>query len=242
MRILVISDLHANLPALEAVLNSAATVDSVWCLGDLVGYGPDVNEVVDKVRTLPNLVCVMGNHDAAVIGQIELASFNREARTSILWTQSVISPENLQFLKSLPEKQVAENATLAHGSARSPIWEYLLDSQNAFDNFEHFDTPICFVGHTHIPIVYYWRGEGKPVDCRLLGNEDGPMGNGKMIVNPGSVGQPRDHNPQTAYAIYWPDLGTWKTYRVSYDMSDVQKRILDANLPNRHAQRLSGGW
>ena len=242
MRILVISDLHANLPALEAVLNSAASVDSVWCLGDLVGYGPDVNEVVDKVRSLPNLVCVMGNHDAAVIGQIELASFNREARASILWTQSVINPENLQFLKSLPEKQVVENTTLVHGSPRSPIWEYLLDSQNALENFELFETPICFVGHTHIPIVYYWRGEGKPVDCRLLGNEDGPMGNGKMIVNPGSVGQPRDHNPQTAYAIYWPDLGTWKTYRVSYDISDVQKRILDANLPNRHAQRLSGGW
>jgi diadenosine tetraphosphatase ApaH/serine/threonine PP2A family protein phosphatase len=242
MRILVLSDVHANLPALEAVLTAAAPFDAVWCLGDLVGYGPDVNDVVDKIRSLPNLVCVMGNHDAAVIGQIELAAFNREARASIMWTQSVISPQNLEFLKSLPERQVIENATLVHGSPRSPIWEYLLDSQNALENFAYFETPFCFIGHTHIPIVYYWRGEGKTVDWRLLANEDGPQGNARMIVNPGSVGQPRDHNPRTGYAIFWPELSTWKTFRVEYDVTGVQKRILDANLPDRHAQRLSSGW
>jgi diadenosine tetraphosphatase ApaH/serine/threonine PP2A family protein phosphatase len=242
MRILVLSDVHANLPALEAVLAAAAPFDAVWCLGDLVGYGPDVNEVVDKIQSLPGLVCIMGNHDAAVVGQIELAAFNREARTSIVWTQSVIRPENLEFLKSLPEKLVIGNATLAHGSPRSPVWEYLLDSQNALENFAYFETPFCFVGHTHIPVVYYWRGEGRPVEWRLLLNEDGPVGNARMIVNPGSVGQPRDHNPHAGYAIFWPELATWKAFRVEYDMSDVQKRILEANLPDRHAQRLSSGW
>jgi diadenosine tetraphosphatase ApaH/serine/threonine PP2A family protein phosphatase len=242
MRILVISDVHSNLPALEAVLAAAKTFDAVWCLGDLVGYGPDVNEVVEKIRSLPNLSCVMGNHDAAVIGQIELASFNREARASIVWTQSAITIENLKFLQSLPEKLVIDNATLVHGSPRSPIWEYLLDSQNALENFPYFETPFCFVGHTHIPIVYYFRGEDRPVDWRLLANEDGPVGNTRMIVNPGSVGQPRDHNPRAGYAIFWPELATWKTFRVDYDMTGVQERILKANLPDRHAQRLSAGW
>ena len=242
MRILVISDIHANLPALEAVLAAAETFDAVWCLGDLVGYGPDVNEVVEKVRSLPGLVCIMGNHDSAVIGQIELAAFNREARESIIWTQAVISPDNLQFLKGLPEKLVIGNATLVHGSPRSPVWEYLLDGQNAYENFAHFDTPFCFVGHTHIPIVYYWRGENNSVDWRLLNNEDMPISDARMIVNPGSVGQPRDHNPRAGYLIFWPELATWKAYRVEYDMSGVQKRILAAKLPDRHAQRLSNGW
>jgi diadenosine tetraphosphatase ApaH/serine/threonine PP2A family protein phosphatase len=242
MRILVFSDVHANLPALEAVLKAAAPFDAAWFLGDLVGYGPDANEVVERIQTLPNLVSVIGNHDAAVLGQIELASFNREARASIVWTQSVITPENRRYLESLREKVVMETVTLAHGSPRSPIWEYLLDAQNAYENFAYFETPLCFVGHTHIPVVYYWMGENRPVEWRPLGDDDGPRASEKMIVNPGSVGQPRNHDPRAAYAIYWPDLGTWKTYRVPYDVTEVQKRILAANLPDRHAHRLTGGW
>lgn len=242
MRILVFSDVHANLTALKAVLKAAEPFDAAWCLGDLVGYGPDVNEVLEEVRRLPNLACVLGNHDSAVLGQIELSSFNREARTSIVWTQTTISADGMKFLQSIPEKQVIGNATLVHGSPRSPIWEYLLDSLNASENFDFFNTPICFVGHTHIPIAYYWKGNGRPVDWQLLSHEDQPRENAKMIVNPGSVGQPRDHDPRAAYAIYWPDLGTWKTFRVEYDITSVQKRIQNANLPERHAQRLIGGW
>src|SRR5512146_794765 len=164
MRILVCSDIHANMPALEAVLKAAAPFDAVWCLGDLVGYGPYVNEVIEKVRSLPDLKCILGNHDAAVVDHIELSSFNREARTSILWTQGEIKRENREFLQSLPEKLVIGDATLAHGSPRSPIWEYLLDSIAVYENFAHFETPICFVGHTHIPVVYYWKGNGRPID------------------------------------------------------------------------------
>jgi diadenosine tetraphosphatase ApaH/serine/threonine PP2A family protein phosphatase len=242
MRILVISDIHANLTALEAVLAAAAPFDAVWCLGDLVGYGPDVNEVITTIRQLPELSCVLGNHDSAVLGQIELSSFNREARTSILWTQDTITAEGRTFLQSLPEKQVMGDATLVHGSPRSPIWEYLLDSINASENFEHFNTSFCFVGHTHIPIAYYWKGPGKQVDWQLLSHEDRPRLKTKMIVNPGSVGQPRDHDPRAAYAIFWPELESWETFRVEYDISSVQKRIQEADLPDRHAQRLTGGW
>jgi diadenosine tetraphosphatase ApaH/serine/threonine PP2A family protein phosphatase len=242
MRILIISDIHANLPALEAVLKAAAPFEEVWCLGDLVGYGPDVNEVIEKVRGLPNLKCILGNHDAAVVDHIELSSFNREARTSIIWTQGEIRRENREFLQSLPEKLVLGDATLAHGSPRSPIWEYLLDSVAVYENFSHFETPICFVGHTHIPVVYYWRGDGRPVDWQMLGDASRPITKNKMIVNPGSVGQPRDRDPRAAYAIYWPEVNTWETFRVEYDISSVQKRIYSANLPDHHAQRLAGGW
>ena len=129
--ILVLSDIHANLTALEAVFQSAGTVDAVWCLGDVVGYGPDPNECIELLRSQPNLACLMGNHDAAALGQIALETFNREARDSIQWLQSILKPENRDFLKSLPERMTIEQVTLAHGSPRNPVWEYLLDSHSA---------------------------------------------------------------------------------------------------------------
>jgi diadenosine tetraphosphatase ApaH/serine/threonine PP2A family protein phosphatase len=243
MRTLILSDIHANLPALQAVLADAGEIDAAWCLGDLVGYGPEPNECVELVSSLPNLTCLLGNHDSAVLGQIDLSSFNRDARTSIDWTEKILTPATRQFLQSLPERVVMDgSATLAHGSPRSPVWEYLLDTYNAYENFAYFETPFCFVGHTHIPVAYYWRGNDGYVEWQLLHHEDGPIQAGPMIVNPGSTGQPRDHDSRAAYLIFNPDSSEWKSHRVTYDITIVQERIRKAGLPDRHATRLASGW
>src|SRR3972149_1045887 len=154
MRILVISDIHANLTALQAVLSDAGEIDAVWCLGDLVGYGPDPNDCIALVRQLPRLSCLLGNHDAAALNQIDIAAFNPEARRAVMWTQNVLSPDNYEYLSSLPEKVVEGEVTLAHGSPRQPIWEYLLDTRTATQNFDYFETGFCFVGHSHLPVIF----------------------------------------------------------------------------------------
>ena len=154
MRILIISDIHANITALETVLETAGDYDETWCLGDLVGYGPDPNECMDKIQSLSNLTCILGNHDLAVLQAIESNAFNPEARNTIQWTRSVITEKNKAFLKSLQEKAVINDVTLCHGSPRHPIWEYLMDPITATTNFNYFDTRFCFVGHTHFPTVF----------------------------------------------------------------------------------------
>jgi predicted phosphodiesterase len=242
MKILVISDIHANLTSLEAVLDDAGDYDGVWCLGDLVGYGPDPNECIERVRNLPNLVCILGNHDAAALKHIEVNTFNPEARTAILWTQHELSPNNLSFLESLPEKEEQDHITLVHGSPRQPVWEYLLDTRTATFNFEHFSTPYCFVGHTHLPVLYYLPDEG--LSARLIIPQDSTQLTlaPRAIINPGSVGQPRDRDPRAAYAILDLDEYTWECHRIAYDIPSVQERMREANLPSRHIERLSAGW
>jgi len=242
MRILVISDIHGNLPALDAVLQEAGPVDATWCLGDLVGYGPNPNECIERVRSLPNLICVLGKHDAAALGQIDLQAFNHEARFSVNWTQDHLNSDSLEFLCNLPEIEEYGNVTLAHGSPRNPIWEYLLDTHTAAVNFEFFETKICLVGHTHLPIAYYWLNGNHKTEWKII-----PVGEptriiGRTILNPGSVGQPRDHDPRAAYGIYDPVENVWEAHRLSYDVSEVQRRIYAAGLPARHAIRLGEGW
>jgi predicted phosphodiesterase len=148
-RILVISDIHANLSALQTVLQKAGEVDETWCLGDLIGYGPEPNECIEAITSLSNMKCLLGNHDAAATGQIDLSTFNREAGISSLWTRQQLSQESMAFLKSLPDKlAVSKDVTLVHGSPRNPVWEYLLDIFSATENFSFFETQICLVGHT----------------------------------------------------------------------------------------------
>jgi len=242
MTILVISDIHANLTALEAVLSDAGTVEAVWCLGDLVGYGPDPNECIDRVRLLPSLVCMRGNHDAAALGQIDIEAFNAEARLSIQWLLSSLSEESLDFLGGLPEKKVIGQVTLAHGSPRNPVWEYILDSRIARRNFDYFDTPFCFIGHTHLPIIYQMDEVQNNVSLIVTEAGERRALVKRALLNPGSVGQPRDHNPFASYALFDPEANTWENRRVAYDVLSVQRRILDAGLPPRHALRLAEGW
>lgn len=241
-KILVISDVHANHTALQAVLDAAGDFDGVWCLGDLVGYGPDPNECIQTIKELPDLVCLLGNHDAAVLGKIDIDSFNQEARLAAIWTLQQLDEENLDYLRQLPDYVVDQDVTLVHGSPRNPVWEYILDIYSAEENFKYFDTPICLVGHTHIPLVYQ-KVEGNP-KVRLIQFQEGSIYKvtSRAILNPGSVGQPRDYDPRAAYAIFDLEAKQWESHRISYDIQSVQDRIHEAGLPARHAERLSVGW
>jgi diadenosine tetraphosphatase ApaH/serine/threonine PP2A family protein phosphatase len=242
MKILIITDVHANRTALEAVFEDANTVDAVWCLGDIVGYGPDPNECIEIVRELPGLKCVLGNHDAAVLKKIDDNAFNQDARHVIDWTARSLTPSSIKFLDSLPEKVVAEDITLVHGSPRQPVWEYLLDTRTATINFSHFDTPYCFVGHTHLPVVYYMDEDTRFARLTIPEHNTQMALAPRTIINPGSVGQPRDRDPRAAFAIYDPEQNLWEFHRVEYDIEDVQARMRLANLPERHILRLSSGW
>jgi predicted phosphodiesterase len=243
MRILVISDLHANLTALEAVLADAGTVDAAWCLGDVIGYGPDPNDVVELVRAIPNLTCVLGNHDVAVLGQMDDAVFNTEARRSLLWQKQQLSDGNKGYLESLPQDSlVMDTVTLAHGSPRDPVWEYILNTLVARLNFQRFETPYCFVGHSHIQCMFQLNTEKDRVSLEAPKVNEVLTLTPRAILNPGSVGQPRDRDPRAAYAIFDPEAGTWEPRRVSYDVEAVQERIRAAKLPDKHAVRLAEGW
>jgi predicted phosphodiesterase len=242
MRILVISDIHGNLTALETVLKAAGRPDQIWCLGDLVGYGPDPNECIALIKSTPNTSCLLGNHDAAVLGKIDLQAFNQDARSSITWTKSKLKSANQSFLRDLPEKLVLEGVTLVHGSPRDPVWEYMLDLHTAAENFSFFDTQICLVGHTHIPISFYLPKDSEIVSWETM--EPGQIYKlrNRTLLNPGSVGQPRDHDPRAAYAFLDPEKKTWQPMRVAYDIESVQKRIYKSGLPHKHGARLASGW
>ena len=244
MRTLVISDIHANLSALEAVLEDAQPFDRVWCLGDLVGYGPDPNQCIDRVRTLPNLQCVKGNHDAAILGDIDTWAFRAEAREALAWLETELDPDNKVWLAGLEARLDLEEVTLAHGSPRNPIWEYVMDVGVAYENMAAFETGFCLVGHTHIPCIYLMSEGTAPTPYLYFFQQDEPfVFYTKSILNPGSVGQPRDHNPMASYLLYDDEKELpWLYRRVAYDIESVQKRILAAGLPVRNAARLAEGW
>ena len=240
MRVLILSDIHANADALDGVLNSADAVDAVWCLGDVVGYGPDPNECIARLKDLPNLVCLQGNHDAAATGHLALEGFNVEARSSIEWLRSCLTEESLAFLRALEPRSESNGVTLAHASPRQPMLEYLLDAYSAAENFHYFDTDFCFVGHTHVPLLFFTQNHELSMHV--------PEPNSKVVLaprciaNPGAVGQPRDRDPRAAYAIFDSEASTWDYARVAYDIPAVQERMRAAGLPDRHITRLAGGW
>lgn len=242
MRILVVSDIHANFTALETVLKDAGTVDETWCLGDLVGYGPDPNAAVEQVRELPHLTCVLGNHDVAILGGMALEAFNGDARRSLTWTERVLTADNMDFLKGLPQHaKVRGEVTLAHGSPRDPVWEYVLNTLSARLNFDHFSTPYCFVGHSHIQSMFQLDEKDRVTMEMTRLNETIAL-TPRVILNPGSVGQPRDRDPRAAYAIYDSQKNSWEAHRAEYNIAEVQQRIREAGLPERHAMRLAEGW
>ncbi len=243
MRVLVMSDIHANYSALEAVLKDAGQVDETWCLGDLVGYGPDPNAVVEEVRDIPNLTCMMGNHDVAVIGKMPFETFNVEARTALIYHEKVLTASNMHFLRSLPQStKVMGDATLAHGSPRDPLWEYIINTLTARLNFDHFQTPWCFIGHSHVQCFFVKDEKSDKVTMGTPNLEKPTNLRPYMILNPGSVGQPRDRDPRAAYAIYDTEAKTWEARRVAYNIAEVQARIREVHLPEKQATRLADGW
>jgi len=243
MRILVISDIHANFTALKAVLEDAGEVNETWCLGDVVGYGPDPNACVEELRDIPMLTCLLGNHDVAAIGKMPFHSFNGDARRSLEWHERVLAPTNADFLRSLPENpKVRNDVTMAHGSPRDPVWEYIINTLSARLNFDYFDTSFCFVGHSHIQCMFQLDEVLDRISLDAPHINEAMQLNRRAILNPGSVGQPRDRNPDAAYAIFDPEARTWEARRVKYDVASVQERIRQAKLPEKHAIRLAEGW
>jgi predicted phosphodiesterase len=242
MRTLVISDIHANLVALETVLEDArGEWDQIWCLGDIVGYGPDPNECAELLRQHEHL-SLSGNHDWAVLGKLDIDSFNSEARFAIRWTQETISEETRAYLAGLPSLLEKEPFTLAHASPRQPVWEYILDEHSAAQNFAVFNTAYCFVGHTHIPVVFTETKAGKSQASFPDYGKPLRLGEQRLIINPGSVGQPRDSDPRAAYGLLDIEAMTWEPRRVDYDIAETQDRMRRHGMPFRLIARLEVGW
>jgi diadenosine tetraphosphatase ApaH/serine/threonine PP2A family protein phosphatase len=242
VRLLVLSDVHANLEALDAVLASAPSCDAVLCLGDLVGYGPNPNEVVERVRSLPNLTTLVGNHDLAALGHTDANAFNTMARDAALWTGKMLRPETRAFLSALQPAVGGDGYYLAHASPRDPVWEYLETQAQARENFPLFREPVCLVGHTHVPrILEEGRGGHGLVPPVPGGTRVSLCGQERLIINPGAVGQPRDGDPRAAYGVWETDGNGFIFIRVPYALEETQRKILSAGLPAPLAFRLAEG-
>ena len=241
MYYLIISDIHANLAALEAVLADAPAFDKIWCLGDLVGYGPNPSECVERIQDFPHL-SLAGNHDWAALGKLDLGSFNSDARTASTWTQTALSPAAREYLGGLPTHAEQNGFYIAHASPREPVWEYILDANLAYANFAYFSAPICLVGHTHIPIVFELDEQQRRCQTRIPPLSD-PLAleSRRLIINPGSVGQPRDGNPHASYALLDSENMTWEFRRVPYPVEITQERMRARGLPRRLIERLEVG-
>jgi diadenosine tetraphosphatase ApaH/serine/threonine PP2A family protein phosphatase len=239
MRIAVLSDIHSNLVALDAVLDHAGSVDAIWQLGDVVGYGPEPDAVVARLVER-HATGVRGNHDAAAIGGREIDWFNADARAAAEWTRDTISTDTRSWLAALPERATVDDITLVHGSPRDPLREYVTDRLTASENFDVLDTRHGLHGHTHVPVAWV----AAPDRVVLVHAQDDlrlELEPHRTLLNPGSVGQPRDGDPRAAYLVLDLDARMVSWHRVGYDVGAVQSAIRAAGLPGRLADRLAVG-
>jgi diadenosine tetraphosphatase ApaH/serine/threonine PP2A family protein phosphatase len=239
MRIAVLSDIHSNLAALDAVRAELPAHDELWVLGDIVGYGPQPNEVI---RTLQEMGArsVLGNHDGAAIGTIDTRDFNPDAAAAIKWTATVLDDNARAYLTSLPQVRCESDLTAVHGSPRDPIWEYITSTSIAMANLEAFDTRLCLFGHTHLPIVFATQ-DGRGTALAAIPDEPVSLDAQRLLLNPGSVGQPRDGNPASSYLLVDTDANVAEFHRVAYDVGQTQRLMRQADLPARLVERLSWG-
>lgn len=250
MRILILSDIHANLEALEACLEAAPDYDKVFNLGDVVGYGANPNEVTERARELGKIF-VRGNHDKACAGLTSLDGFNPIAGMAVLWTQQRLTPENLEFLHAMPAGPISpiSGVQCVHGSARDED-EYVLVARDAYGLLAEAGAPLTFFGHTHIQCGFCLDGDTH-LGQAIVPNYSSARGkqnfeihlkeNARYLINPGSVGQPRDNDPRAAFLLYDSSDSAITFYRIPYDIAAAQKKILAAELPERLAERLAGG-
>ncbi|HEX2085486.1 MAG TPA: metallophosphoesterase family protein [Solirubrobacteraceae bacterium] len=243
MRVAVVSDIHANRQAFEAVLDDlgGAGTDEVWCLGDLVGYGADPDACVELARGRAKL-CLAGNHDLAVTGALGIEEFSRGAAISARWTRKTIAEDNLAFLRTLEPAGEEEGIGLYHASPRDPVWEYVLSVRLADRCLDAADQRVSLIGHSHIALAFFRAGAGDETIVAPAGaGAFADLSEGEWLINPGSVGQPRDGDPRAAWLLL--DTGErraeWR--RVEYDVAGAAAAIRAAGLPDSLAERLGYG-
>jgi predicted phosphodiesterase len=241
MRVAVVSDIHSNLHALEAVLAAIDDdpPDELWCLGDLVGYGPRPNECCSLVAERA-AVCLAGNHDLAVRGTIDLAEFGGDAAIAAAWTREVLASEAQILLDRLEPHGSAHGVALYHGSARDPVWEYVLSDEAAAATLAIAETPLVLVGHSHVALFVVASGDNLDGGVAAAGAEV-EFGGLRVLLNPGSVGQPRDGDPRAAYLLLDLDSQHGSFHRVEYDVAQTQHEMREAGLPEALAARLAFG-
>jgi diadenosine tetraphosphatase ApaH/serine/threonine PP2A family protein phosphatase len=232
VRLAIISDIHANLEALERVLEDieAAEADRLVCLGDIVGYGPDPSACLDLIRERAD-ICVLGNHDAAVFSLTERAFFNPNARLAVDWTASQLSADDIAYLKGLPYRVSSDNYLFVHSAPRAPEqWDYVFSGMEARMYGRHFHERICFIGHSHVPGLY-------PIDAGVRGYSH----DRRFLINVGSVGQPRDGDWRSSYGLLDTVAGSYENRRLEYDVDSTARKLVSRGLPRRLAERLKVG-
>jgi diadenosine tetraphosphatase ApaH/serine/threonine PP2A family protein phosphatase len=241
MRVAVTSDIHANLHALEAVLVALEDEprDELWCLGDLVGYGPRPNECCALVRERAD-VCLVGNHDLVALGSLPIADFNLEAAVAARWTSSELTEESRAFLSSLDPSATASGVELFHASARDPVWEYVLSEEAARASLALTTAAVVLVGHSHVALALLLDGADMTGGLAPAGSEC-DLSAGRWLLNPGAVGQPRDGDPRAAYLVLDLERRFARFHRVAYSVERTQAEIRECGLPDALATRLAFG-
>jgi diadenosine tetraphosphatase ApaH/serine/threonine PP2A family protein phosphatase len=242
LKVAVISDVHANLAALEATLAAidAAGADELWCLGDLTGYGGDPGPCLEIVLDRTQ-ICLAGNHDMVIAGEITIDAFSHDARTAAEWTMGVLDADQLQRLAALRPTGERHDVELNHGSIRDPVWEYVIDDRTAAICIEHQSSPLGMVGHSHVPLAYGYA-DGAFIGGLAPAGTQIDIRPGPFLLNPGSVGQPRDGDPRAAHLIVDLETGAAQWHRVEYDIAAAQRAIRSAGLPARLGTRLAEGY
>jgi predicted phosphodiesterase len=232
MRLAIISDIHSNLEALTKALEiiQQHSADKIICLGDIVGYGANPNECVELVRSHCSEI-VLGNHEDALNHPETLRHFSEHARSAIVWTHKHLTKQNLNYLQALPLEKSMDGIRFVHATPCTPeSWKYLFSDDDAAETFPCFTEAICFIGHTHFPVIFSETGRV----CGVSKTE-------RFIVNVGSIGQPRDRNPQLSFGLFDTDRWTYENVRAAYDIETASRKILDTDLPSRLAHRLLMG-
>jgi diadenosine tetraphosphatase ApaH/serine/threonine PP2A family protein phosphatase len=242
MHVAVISDIHGNRHALDAVLADADDrgCDEIWCLGDVVGYGADPNGCCAAVRGFA-AVCLAGNHDLVAIGALSSDSFSPDAAVAAAWTRSKLAAEHRAWLSGLKPSGHVQAFHLAHGSPLHPVWEYVLSADQAERSLDAFDEQVALIGHSHVPLSFSRDGRAPVVAERRTDGEEALIGARRWLLNPGSVGQPRDEDPRASWLELHPYDGRVVWHRVRYDVEGAAQAIRDAGLPVSLADRLGVG-
>jgi diadenosine tetraphosphatase ApaH/serine/threonine PP2A family protein phosphatase len=241
MRVAVISDIHANRHALDAVLEAveAERPDTVWCLGDTVGYGPQPNECCDLVRERADL-CLVGNHDLVALGELSVGDFNDEAARAAVWTSDVLTEASRDFLAALKPSAEAEGVGLYHASARDPVWDYILSEEAARATFELSPAALILVGHSHVALALRQENDRSVAGGLAPADAEFEL-NGRWLLNPGSVGQPRDGDPRAAWLLLDLERRFAAFRRVKYPVEKTQAEMRERGLPPLLAARLERG-